>query len=519
MNKCYVWNKDNGIKPLGKVFAFGGNNENKIKNAAEKTVYKRIEAETVSAAKSKNVEVNVNSFGTQNINYQRQDTYMCFENIDLTNVKSITALADTNRDNEYLELRTDSPTGELIGRLPLVNSGEYAHGDNVSYSLTYAGIKEVNGTHDLYIVRPKENTANFILEHFVLSSEKLSESGENNEPFYSEGKDIKLSADKKTAEYSFYGTGIDYITNLSADAGNVKIFIDGKVDKTINLSNSEILKNRTVYTKTGLPKWDHTIKIESDEPIDNISFKVYQRPIIVACVGDSITDGVGTIGGKHIFSWPAQLQKRLGTGYYVVDCGHNGSTTEGIFGFSQGKTALKLNADIFINALYTNDKEVNYENQPEKFKNNYKNTMDRLKVSSPYARIYVAIPPCGNTSNVEWWKQKRTWTEALAAENNWPIIDFNYVLEKHRNEGLDENGNIKQGFYFIDGTHPSAKGYSFITAAVNLSLPCPELLDTTALDNEIERLDKFDTSDKYKHDELKNELDSLDESGNPTTSK
>lgn len=55
----------------------------------------------------------------------------------LTNVKSITALADTNRDNEYLELRTDSPTGELIGRLPLVNSGEYAHGDNVSYSLTY----------------------------------------------------------------------------------------------------------------------------------------------------------------------------------------------------------------------------------------------------------------------------------------------------------------------------------------------------------------------------------------------
>lgn len=517
--RLYVWDKDNGIKPLGKVFAFGGNNENKIKNAAEKTVYKRIEAETVSAAKSKNVEVNVNSFGTQNINYQRQDTYMCFENIDLTNVKSITALADTNRDNEYLELRTDSPTGELIGRLPLVNSGEYAHGDNVSYSLTYAGIKEVNGTHDLYIVRPKESTANFILEHFVLSSEKLLESGENDEPFYSEGKDIKLSADKKTAEYSFYGTGIDYITNLSADAGNVEIFIDGKVDKTINLSNSEILKNRTVYTKTGLPKWNHTIKIESDEPIDNISFKVYQRPIIVACVGDSITDGVGNIGGKHIFSWPAQLQKRLGTGYYVVDCGHNGSTTEGIFGFSQGKTAIKLNADIFINALYTNDKEVNYKNQPEKFKNNYKNTMDRLKASSPYARIYVAIPPCGNTSNVEWWKQKRTWTEALAAENNWPIIDFNYVLENHRDEGLDENGNIRQGFYFIDGTHPSAKGYSFITAAVKLSLPCPELLDKTALDNEIKRLDEFDKTNINSHEQLKNELDSLDESGNPTTSK
>ena len=520
--RLYAWDKENSIKPLGKVFAFGGNNENKIKEKAEKTVYKRIEAETVSMTKSKNIEVNNNSFGTQNINYSRQDTYMCFENTDLTNVKSIMALADTNRDNEYLELRIDSPEGELIGKLPLINSGEYAHGENVSYSLTYAGIKEVGGKHDLYIIRPKESTANFILEHFVLSSERLSESGEDNKPFYSKEEDIKFSNDKKTAEYSFYGTGIDYITNLSEDAGSVKIFIDGESDKTINLRYDKELKDRTVFTKTGLPKWNHTIKIESDKPIENIRFKVYKRPIIVACVGDSITDGVGSIGGKHIFSWPAQLQRRLGTGYYVVDCGHNGSTTEGIFGFSQGKTALKLNADIFINALYTNDRE-NIYNDKDKFKKNYKNTMDRLKDSSPGARIYSAIPPCGNSDEkvVNWWQTKKTWTVELAAENNWPVIDFDYVLNDHRDDGVDKktSGKDKFGFYFIDNTHPSAKGYSFITAAVKLSLPCPELLDKAVLDNEIKRLDELDTESEYSHEELKKDLDGLDESGNMPAGK
>lgn len=515
--RLYVWDKDNGLKPLGKVFVFGGDNADKIKSNAEKTVYKRIEAETFSADASKNVRADDRSFGTQNIEYKKMETYMCFKDIDLTNVKSVIALADTNRDNEYLEFRTDSPTGELIGKLPLVNGGESAHDSNLSYTLTYAGIKETSGTHDLYIVRPEGSTANFILEHFVLSSERISENDGDSKPFYSEESDIKFSEDNKTAEYSFYGTGIDYITNLSKDAGQVKIFIDGKEDKTVNTENAQELKDRTVYTKTGLPKWNHTIKIVSDKVIDinNIKFKVYQRPIIVACMGDSITDGVGT--ANHIFSWPAQLQKRLGTGYYVVDCGHNGSTTEAILVYSQGKTALKLNADIFINALYTNDKEYVYGTEDEvkkdgeKFKNTYQSVMDKLKASSPDARMYVAIPPCGNTNGdfKPWWEIKKKWTEELAAENNWPVIDFDYVLKEHRDEGV-----AQRGFYFIDVVHPSEKGYSFMTAAAKLSLPCPELLDKEALDEEIERLDALDSDNQYNHDQLESELNSLDESGN-----
>lgn len=511
--RLYVWDKENGIKPLGKVFVFGRDNADKIKNAAEKAVYKRIEAETFSAKNSKNVNADDRSFGAQNKECKKMDTYMCFKDVDLTNVKSVIALADTNRDNEYLEFRIGSPTGDLIGKLPLANGGESAHDSNLSYTLTYAGIKETSGKHDLYIVRPEGSTANFILEHFVLSSERLSEDSEDSKPFYSQESDIKFS-NNKTAEYSFYGTGIDYITNLSNDAGQVEIFIDGKEDKTINLEKDQELKDRTVYTKTGLPKWNHTIKIVSNKAISasDIKFKVYQRPIIVACMGDSITDGVGT--ANHIFSWPAQLQKRLGTGYYVVDCGHNGSTTEAIFVYSQGKTALKLNADIFINALYTNDKKDVYGNDNgEKFKDTYQSVMDKLKASSPDARMYVAIPPCGNTKDdfMPWWETKKKWTEELAAkpENNWPVIDFDYVLKDHRDEGV-----AQRGFYFIDVVHPSEKGYSFMAAAAKLSLPCPELLDKEALDKEIKRLDALDSSNQYNHDQLESELNSLDESGN-----
>ncbi len=46
--------------------------------------------------------------------------------------------------------------------------------------------------------------------------------------------------------------------------------------------------------------------------------------IIVACVGDSITEGVGASSVAR-YSYPAQLQKLLGNGFDVVNCGKSGS--------------------------------------------------------------------------------------------------------------------------------------------------------------------------------------------------
>ena len=45
-----------------------------------------------------------------------------------------------------------------------------------------------------------------------------------------------------------------------------------------------------------------------------------QRPIKVVCVGDSITQGTGAKDPANN-SYPARLQKLLGTAYRVVNCG------------------------------------------------------------------------------------------------------------------------------------------------------------------------------------------------------
>lgn len=46
--------------------------------------------------------------------------------------------------------------------------------------------------------------------------------------------------------------------------------------------------------------------------------------IVVACVGDSITEGVGA-STASLYSYPAQLQKLLGQGFKVINCGKSGS--------------------------------------------------------------------------------------------------------------------------------------------------------------------------------------------------
>jgi lysophospholipase L1-like esterase len=48
----------------------------------------------------------------------------------------------------------------------------------------------------------------------------------------------------------------------------------------------------------------------------------YDHPVKLACVGDSITQGVGTKGGQ---SWPTQLQAMLGDSWKVGSFGLSGT--------------------------------------------------------------------------------------------------------------------------------------------------------------------------------------------------
>jgi hypothetical protein len=59
---------------------------------------------------------------------------------------------------------------------------------------------------------------------------------------------------------SFNGTGIDLITETNSDEGNVDIFIDGVLDRTVNCATSTRVFQSQVYSKRGLTPGPHTLK-------------------------------------------------------------------------------------------------------------------------------------------------------------------------------------------------------------------------------------------------------------------
>lgn len=62
-------------------------------------------------------------------------------------------------------------------------------------------------------------------------------------------------------EYTFTGTGIDYVTEKNSDMGDVDIYIDDVFQETVSCNNSSRLVQQTVYSKTGLVYGPHKIKV------------------------------------------------------------------------------------------------------------------------------------------------------------------------------------------------------------------------------------------------------------------
>jgi hypothetical protein len=65
-----------------------------------------------------------------------------------------------------------------------------------------------------------------------------------------------------TAQYTFTGTGIDYLSEKNGDMGNVDVYIDGAFQANVNLNVSGPRQSQqVVYHKAGLPSGTQTIKI------------------------------------------------------------------------------------------------------------------------------------------------------------------------------------------------------------------------------------------------------------------
>lgn len=435
--------------------------------------------------------------------------YFALENVDMTGIRTGIINAGSTLGNRKLEVRLDSENGKKIGEVTLNPTETQFTFKTIEFKINAADVT-TKKTHDIYFVDNSKDV-DYTVDFVILTNEKTSEESgagaptyvnntntnivytgewENNTDkgsFYQNG-DAAVLKGEGSIKYDFYGTGIDLICDVTASDCNIDIYIDGIKEKTQNLKNllnsGKSAPARTVFTKTGLKRWKHTIEIKSQSGgVTFDAFKVYTRPIRVVCVGDSITDGkrkrVDINGPKdRELSWPHRMNEMLGGGYMIFNCGKGGICANNydnadVYVF---KTAKSEDADVVINVLGYNDYWTE-DFTVESFKKNFVDKMDRIgETCTTPPRFYIGLTPFGRQETAEQKNQKDgvATLKALSSEKNWPIVDFLDYMAPYRDKGK----------YFPDGTHPYTYEANNMMAAIAVGqLPCAELCNAEELKN------------------------------------
>ena len=189
------------------------------------------------------------------------------------------------------------------------------------------------------------------------------------------------------------------------------------------------------------------------------------KPQILACVGDSITQGVGAERGQ---SWPAQAQKTLGEKWQVHNFGLSGTTlmnsgNKPYQKSKQFKAALSSNPDVVVIMLGTNDtKPANWKNSAKDYEVDYLDIISDFQKLPSRPQIYLCLPPYiakeGRWGiNNEDTKAQVPMIKKIAKDIKCEVIDVYAALE-----GRDD--------LIPDTVHPNTGGAALIAKAVVASL-------------------------------------------------
>jgi acyl-CoA thioesterase I len=187
----------------------------------------------------------------------------------------------------------------------------------------------------------------------------------------------------------------------------------------------------------------------------------------VACVGDSITQGVG-VKDKNKDSYPSQLARLLGEQWEVRNYGVSGSTmmNKGDRPYQQQKAlraALDSKPDVVVIALGTNDsKPQNFESHPDDFIPSARQLIGQFREANPKIQIYLCLPV---PAFPEYWGIRDSVIQGkiipalrqVATEEGVPTIDLYSALT-----GKDS--------CFPDKIHPNEEGAAHIAEAVAAAL-------------------------------------------------
>ena len=188
-----------------------------------------------------------------------------------------------------------------------------------------------------------------------------------------------------------------------------------------------------------------------------------QDAIRVACIGNSITDGHG-IDMATAYGYPALLQKKLGSGYWVKNFGVSGRTmlNKGDFPYMNEvawKDALAFKPDIVVIKLGTNDSKPQNWQYGKEFKQDLEQMIKELRAVSPKARIILCTP-------IPAFKSSWDINESVIVNDIIPIQQK--VAKKQGLQVIDLHTLFanSEDLVLPDGIHPNGKGAERIAEIV-----------------------------------------------------
>lgn len=197
--------------------------------------------------------------------------------------------------------------------------------------------------------------------------------------------------------------------------------------------------------------------VEKATPVD---VTAYKGVIKLACVGDSITQGVGAAGGK---SWPDQIRTMLGDKWEVKNFGVSGSTLlnsgdkpyqkEGAF-----KNAKAFVPDVVVIMLGTNDTKPQNWKHKDTFAADYQDMIRQFAELPSKPRIFICYPPYIAGNGNFGISEANTKAEI-------PLVDE--VAKATKAGIIDVHGALDGKDALIpDKVHPNTEGATEIAKAV-----------------------------------------------------
>ena len=195
---------------------------------------------------------------------------------------------------------------------------------------------------------------------------------------------------------------------------------------------------------------------------DGINPETFDHPVRVACVGDSITQGVGVVD-RAKDSYPAQLQSLLGAKWVVTNFGVGGRTLLRKADPYDIGPALRSKPDVVVIMLGTNDsRQQTWDKFGGDFGGDYGAIIEKFKALDSHPRIWICDPVPSFPGNFG-------ITDALLTEKVIPRI--NEVAKAKSVAVIDLHAALlDQKANFPDKVHPNAPAARRIAETVAAAL-------------------------------------------------